>query len=221
MENLWKNCAKTKKLPTPAQRKTARNESRWADIKLSSDGAQKLSDTACVDLGGIAKGYGIDLAVEALKTGGASAGIVDIGGDVRCFGEKPDGTKWKIVVRNPFEPESPKPLGVLEIPGMSVCTSGNYERFFEIDGKHYSHIVNPKTGVPAKGYPSVTVLAPDAKTADAWATTLSITGPKGFELIEKIPESSSVEAMIVVGTRDKYELEMTDGFKKYFHTDSD
>jgi FAD:protein FMN transferase len=214
--SLWKNCAKTKKIPTPAQCKTKRSESRWADIKLLPDGAKKLTSGACVDLGGIAKGYAIDLAVRSLKANGASAGVVDIGGDVRCFGEKPDGGKWSIVIRDPFESGSSKLLGVLKIPGMSVCTSGNYERFVEIDGKHYTHIINPKTGAPAAGYPSVTVLAPDARTADAWATALSVTGPKGFALIEKIPGNSGIEAMIVVGSRDKYELKMTDGFKKYF-----
>lgn len=217
---LWKNCARTKikKLPTPAQRASARNESQWSDIKLlpGDGGAEKLTGSACVDLGGIAKGCAIDLAVRSLKTSGCIAGVVDIGGDVRCFGKKPDGQKWLVVIRNPFEPGTSKPLGTLKIPAMSVCTSGNYERFAEIGGKRYTHIINPKTGKPAAGYPSVTVLAADAGTADAWATALSVTGPDGFALIEKIPNNSGIEAMIVVGNRDKYELKMTDGFSKFF-----
>ena len=215
---LWKSFAKTRKLPTSSQCERERNESQWDDIKLLPGGAEKSADGACVDLGGIAKGYAIDLAVRSLKQNGAFAGVVDIGGDVRCFGEKPDGGKWYVVIRDPFESGSGKRLGVLKIPAMGVCTSGNYERFVEIDGKHYSHIINPQTGVSAAGYPSVTVLAPDARTADAWATALSVTGPKGLELI---PENSGIEAMIVVGTHDKYELKMTDGFKSFFYTESD
>ncbi|MCK5114776.1 MAG: FAD:protein FMN transferase [Phycisphaerae bacterium] len=212
---LWKDSRKTKikKLPTADQIRDERAKSRWSDLRVRVGGAEKSTGGACVDLGGIAKGFAIDLAVRSLQQSGCFAGVVDIGGDVRCFGTRPDGEKWRVAVRDPFEPQGGALLGVLEIPAMSVCTSGNYERFVEIGGKRYTHIINPKTGRPAAGYPSVTVLAPDARTADAWATALSVLGPEGFK---RIPAKSGIEAMVVVGTREKHELKMTDGFRRFF-----
>ena len=206
---LWRDARKNKRLPTTLQIARAVSQCGWDKIELGADSATKKIDDASVDLGGIAKGFGIDQAAEALQAGGMLGGMVNVGGDVRCFGQRVGGGKWRIGVKNPFN--SKELFAIVEIPSGSVCTSGNYERFFEIDSKRYSHIVDPRTGQPVDLAPSVTVFAPTATSADAWATALSVLGEAGLELID---ESSGLEAMLIIGGPEDYRLVMTPGFKK-------
>jgi thiamine biosynthesis lipoprotein len=206
---LWKSCGRENRLPTSEERRLARNQSRWEYIEIDDAGAIKLLDTASVDLGGIAKGYAIDLATEKLIAGGCVGGVVDVGGDVRCFGQKPSRKPWRVAIDDPFQPHSGEVFAILDVRNVAVCTSGNYERFYEIRGKRYSHIINPQTGDPVDTFPSVTVVAPDARTADAWATALSVLGPEGLKLLA----GTKVQAMVVIGTPEKYSWEMTDGFR--------
>ena len=198
-------------LPTKAELLKARKESQWSDIKIFDQGAMRLNKTVSVDLGGVAKGYSIDLATEYLKKAGCVGALVNVGGDIRCFGTHPNGQKWRVSIRNPFAEDPNIPLKVIKISDGAVCTSGNYERRRIIDGVSYSHIVDPRTMRPADLYPSVTVIAPTTMIADAWATALSVLGPDGFKLIEPL----GIEAMIVVGTKDKHEVKMTKRFHKY------
>jgi thiamine biosynthesis lipoprotein len=145
-----------------------------------------------VDLGGIAKGYAIDAAAEALQAAGASSGLVDIGGDLRLFGSPSGGGKWRVEVRRPRGVEE---AIILKLDPCAVTTSGDYARWFPVAGKHYSHIVDPCTGWPVPDVPSVTVVAPDATTADALATGLSVMGAaKGVALVDALP---GVECMMM------------------------
>ena len=102
------------------------------------------------------------------------------------------------------------PLLRIRVADAAVCTSGNYRRFFEVAGERYSHIIDPRTGRPADAAPSVTVVAADAATADAWATALSVLGAGGLALAE---QHESLEAMVVSGTAEKYGIHMTTGFR--------
>jgi len=204
---IWRAARKSKRLPTDLQIAAATGKCGWDKIELHSDSASKKVDGASVDLGGIAKGFGIDQAVAALESSGLSGGMVNVGGDVRCFGRRAGGGKWRIGVRSPFD-GSPT-FAIIKLSAGAVCTSGNYERFFEIDSKRYSHIVDPRTGRPVDRAPSVTVVAPTATAADAWATALSVLGAAGLELIDK---SSGMEAMLVIGGPKDYRLVMTPGF---------
>ncbi len=205
---LWKQAEKDNALPTAAECTVARNASRWEYISLTDAGATKSVAAACVDLGGIAKGFAIDLAVAAMIEAGCVGGIVDIGGDVRCFGLRPSGKPWDVAVTNPFDPDHPRddPLVILQVRDAAVCTSGNYRRFGVIEGKHYSHIIDPRVDRPVDAYPSVTVVAPDATTADAWATALSVLGPDGLKLLPK-----GVDALIVIGTPEQHTYVSTPG----------
>ena len=108
-------------------------------------------------------------------------------------------------VRNPF---GTTPLARLGIRGAAVATSGNYARYTEIDGRRYSHIVDPRTGWPTEATQSVTVVAPTATTADVWATALSVRGPNG---LEQLPEG--IEILMVAGTKDDHQLMCTSGFR--------
>jgi len=203
---LWRDAGQHGALPDATQRKTARALSRWELITLLPDGVVKKSDTARVDLGGIAKGYAIDRAVDILRRAEVSGGLVDIGGDLACFGEPADGPFWSVDLQNPFAAE---PFATLQLREGAVCTSGNYERFTEIDGRRYSHILDPRTGLPADAVPSVTVVAETAMTADVWATALSVLGPAG---LRRLPEG--VEALMVVGDRKEERILATPGLRK-------
>ena len=206
---VWRAAKKSKRLPTDLQIAAAIGKCGWDKIELLADSASKKVDGASIDLGGIAKGFGIDQASGALEAAGLTGGMVNVGGDVRCFGRRADGGEWRIGVRSPFD-GSPT-FAIIKLSRGAVCTSGNYERSFEIDSRRYSHIVDPRTGRPVDLAPSVTVVAPTATTADAWATALSVLGAPGLELIG---ENSGLEAMLVIGGPKDYRLKMTPGFAK-------
>jgi thiamine biosynthesis lipoprotein len=190
---LWKRCAELDQLPTKDELATARAASRWDAFTLSKDGAIKAESLAEVDLGGIAKGYAIDRAVEMMKMAGCVGGLVDVGGDIRCFGTKPGGHPWRIAVR---APSGPQYAGVLELESAAVCTSGDYERFVEIKGKRYSHIIDPRSGMAVDTTPSVTVIAPDATTADCLATAVSVLdSQEGLDLVNSL---EGVECLLIV-----------------------
>jgi thiamine biosynthesis lipoprotein len=211
---LWKGRDRTDELPSAPAIAAARQASRWDDITLLDGGASKTVATAGVDLGGIAKGFGIDRATEALMQNGARGGLVNIGGDVRTFGLLPGGQPWRVGIRSPFDAEPTGHWMVVAVRDAAVCTSGNYERYSTIAGRRYSHILDPRTGWPAEASPSVSVIAPTASLADAWATALSVLGPAGLELLE----GTGIEAMLVLGGPQDYHFARTNGFDAYVDT---
>ena len=164
-------------------------------------------NTSCVrvDLGGVAKGYGIDRAVAAMREAGVAGGLVDVGGDLRVFGKPPRGDRWEVMVRSPLTKGT---IVTLKLTESAVCTSGSYFRFVKIGGRRFSHIIDPRSGQPAAGVASATVLAPDAATADGWATALSVLGQDGLELLPK-----QAEAMLVIGSKDAPRAVVTPGLK--------
>ena len=152
------------------------------DIHL--DGIRLSCDNPAVqlDFGAIGKGYGVDRAIERLREMGISNAIVNAGGDLRAIGSRA-GNPWRIAIRSP---DGGGIFALVSISGdESVFTSGNYERNFVWNGKLYHHIIDPRTGYPAEGSASVTVIHTDAATADAAATALFIAGPKDWHRIAK------------------------------------
>ena len=179
-------------------------------VKFSVDGMR-------VDLGGIAKGYAIDKAVEAMQTCGAIGGMVDIGGDIRCFGAPPRGKDhWLIGLQDPNETTdglgAGEPLLALKLTNAAVATSGGYQRFALIEGKKYSHIIDTKTGYSSDQLASVTIISKNAIDADALATAVSVMGAeKGLALIEKLPQTEA----ILIPSQPKLQLIKTSGAEKY------
>jgi thiamine biosynthesis lipoprotein len=151
-----------------------------------------------IDLGGIGKGYAVDKSVEAMKERGATGGMVDLGGNIRCFGQPPRGqTHWRIGLQDPNvaaeDMDSTKTLLVLAITGESVATSGDYRRFVEVRGARQSHIIDTGTGKGANKLSSDTVIAADATTADALSTAVNVLGPEaGLALIERLPDTEAI-----------------------------
>ncbi len=160
-----------------------------------------------LDLGGVAKGYIVDQALLVMQRNGATAGLISAGGDVAGFGERPDGGAWVIGIQHPRQPE--KLFGTLPLNNAAVATSGDYERYFELDGIRYHHLLDPATGYPARGLTSVTILAPACAEADAWATAIFVLGLEaGLALLEEQP---GLEGLLLYETEDGLRQLMTTG----------
>ncbi len=141
-----------------------------------------------IDLGGISKGYAADKAVETLKKNGIHSGLVSVAGDIKAFGLKPDGKPWKIGIRNPrAKGQEDDIMATIELADMAISTSGDYERSFINDGKRYHHLLNPRTGYPAEGCQSVSIITKEGAFTDAFATGIFILGhEKGIKTLEKM-----------------------------------
>ena len=148
---------------------------RMSDISFNGVEIRSSNPDVDLDFGAFGKGYGIDLAMEHLKELGIKNAILNAGGDLRAIGSR-GGQPWRIAIRSP---NRETPLALLRVEGdESVFTSGDYERKYSYQGKLYHHIIDPRSGYPAEGSRSVTVLHDDATRADAAATALFVAGPK-------------------------------------------
>lgn len=138
-----------------------------------------------IGFGGIGKGYAADRAKDLLLQQGVQSGIVNASGDLTAWGVDAEGKPWKVGIADPDHAD--RPFSYLPVNNMAVATSGNYEKFVVIDGKKYSHTINPKTGLPVTGIKSVTIIAPNAELADAMTTPVMIRGIKaGLGMINQI-----------------------------------
>ncbi|MCE3076218.1 FAD:protein FMN transferase [Chryseobacterium gwangjuense] len=127
-----------------------------------------------IGFGGIGKGYAAEMAKQMLQNRGVTSGIVNASGDLTTWGNQADGKPWTVGIADPDNAK--QPFSYMNITNMAVATSGNYEKFVVINGKKYSHTINPKTGMPVSGVKSVTIFCPNAEIADAMATPVSIMG---------------------------------------------
>ncbi len=149
-----------------------------------------------ITLGGIAKGYAVDRAIEVLRQNGIERALINAGGDIRTIGGKTEEVPWRIALRNPENRE--ECITVIELCDKAIATSGNYERYFSEDAK-MPHIVNARTGCAAQEMMSATVIAENAMDADALSTTIFLLGvEKGMELVERL---SGVEALMITNDR--------------------
>jgi len=159
----------------------------YKNIELDPKGGfvKFLNKDTEVDFGGIAKGYAVDRAKDLLVSRGIKDGLINLGGNIFALGSAPGKKSWKIGIHDPRN--KGKLLYSFELTNKAISTSGNYERFFEIDGKRYSHIINPVTGVPCQGIISVTVVADSAEEADALSTAIFVMGEdKGLQFAKFI-----------------------------------
>ncbi len=171
--------------PTPAQIKAwlAKNP-QMTDIVIKNIQIRSTNPAVRLDLGAVAKGYAVEQIIDHLQALGIKDAILNAGGDIKAIGQHPDGRPWYVGITHPRQKDAVL-AGLDVMPGESVFTSGDYERFFTYQGKRYDHIIDPRTGYPASQTESVTVITSSATRADAAATALFIAGPSQWPSIAK------------------------------------
>ena len=212
---LWRKAKEDGTAPTPEAIAKAKAAVGHENLILDAENrtVKFAAEGMFLDLGGIAKGYAIDKAIEILQATGLKGAMVDIGGDLRCFGTPVNGKPhWLIGLQDPDNEETI--LMTLNIDDMAVATSGDYRRFVIIGDEKHSHIVNPATADSAKDLSSVTIIAREAMAADALATAVTVMGDKkGLELIDAIDNTEA----ILISHGDETTFEKTRGIDLYIH----
>ena len=171
----WGFYKKQNKLPSAQDIIKAKSNVGFNNIIIKKDKIRFNKKGIKIDFGGIAKGFAIDKAIEELERNGFKSGFINLGGNIRTLSKLPkDKENFKIGIKNPKDKN--RLLGTIKIKDNSISTSGNYERYVTINGKRYTHIINPKTGMPVEGMLSVTVVTPFAVEADALSTAIFING---------------------------------------------
>jgi thiamine biosynthesis lipoprotein ApbE len=186
--DLWGFNSERKSVPGDENIEQKLASSGWKNVQMKNDNSIFILNQAKLDFGAVAKGYAVDKAIEVQKLNKVSSALVNAGGEVKSF-----GGNWVVGIQHPRNKN--EIIGKIKLSGMSVATSGDYEQYFEANGKRYHHILNPKTGMPAYGCQSVTVISQENKIADAFATAVFVLGPeKGMELVNKFED---IEALII------------------------
>lgn len=175
-KSFWNFDREMKQLPDPELIKNHLKLVNYRNILLNPDDQTVfLKEKGMrIGFGGIGKGYAAEMAKRQLLQRGVLAGIVNASGDLTTWGNQADGKPWTIGIADPGNAK--QAFSYLNITDMAIATSGNYEKFVLINGKKYSHTINPKTGMPVSGVKSVTIFCPNAEIADAMATPVSIMG---------------------------------------------
>jgi len=156
------------------------------EVRLSRPGVR-------IGFGAIGKGYAANRAIVKIRELGGKSALVNAGGDMVATGVRENGRPWSILIADPRAPD--RVFAELALTEQAVVTSGDYERFMIVDGKRYSHIINPKTGYPVDSLQSATVICPDGELADGLATSIFVMGPvAGMDLINRLPR---VECILV------------------------
>ena len=190
---LWKKAEETNALPSKEDLEHAKSAVGSANIEfLDENHVRLLNRETAIDINGIASGYGADEAARILRENDLHDFLIDTGGELFASGRNCKEESWRIGVSDPRLPagEAGKPtelIDVIELNDMGVSTSGNYEKYYEIQGQRWSHIINPMTGYPQMEVTSATVIAPTATQADVLSTALCVLGAeKGIALIESL-----------------------------------
>ena len=192
-------------MPTKEQIEDALRQSGWRNIKLLNNNRFLRKAEVGLNLGAIAKGYAVDRAIEVVKEQGIKNVLINAGGEIKSL-----GSDWIIGIRDPRNAE--QIVESVNLGEMAIATSGDYEIFFEINGKRYHHILKPSTGYPADSLISVSVLNPSSTMADALATAVFVLGPvRGLEFIENIPNT---EVFMIDKNNRKI---FSEGFVKYMN----
>lgn len=204
---------RTDRRPSDDQIQAVRQEVGYQAIELDEarQSARKLEPRS-LDLSAIAKGHATDLAADIIEEAGIEHYLVEIGGELRINGQKPDGTKWRVAIETPDSRQGF--YRILELSSGAMATSGDYRNFFEEEGVRYSHTIDPTTGAPiSNSLASVTVLADSSALADAYATVFTVLGAeKSLLLADKL----NMSLFIIERTDDGFEASQSRRFIQLF-----
>ena len=210
--DLWEASRERDRLPSQTELQAALSSVDFNQLILDPDGftAFLADPDMTLDLGGSAKGHVVDVAANALREQGITRAFIDAGGDIAVLGRRDRRNPWRIGIADPLNPS--QVLGIVQVEDETIVTSGTYQRFSDIEGRLYHHIVSPIDGFPTEGILSATVIAPSALLGDALSTALMVLGPQESlnVLREHFPQ---VRALIV--TEDR-ELFLSDGMHDVF-----
>ena len=194
-KSLWNFDTTMTSLPTQEAAKKSVRLINYKNIVIDTDHSTVyLKEKGMrIGFGGIGKGYAAECAKRIMQEAGVTSAVVNASGDLTTWGTQPNGDKWTIGIVHPEMADTV--FSYMSISGLSVATSGNYEKFIIIDGKKYSHTINPKTGLPVTGIKSVTIVSTNAEVADAMATPVMIMGiHAGLDMINQITD---IEAIVI------------------------
>ncbi|NOY80814.1 MAG: FAD:protein FMN transferase [Kiritimatiellaeota bacterium] len=205
--DLWGFHRKRRSLPSEAEIRQAREKVGLTKV-LFDDRARTVAFTVpgmFLDMGGIAKGYALDVAVRLAVENGIRRGLIDLGGNIRCLSEPPPGRDaYEIGVRDPFDVK--RMIGTVAVTGAAVATSGNYEQFVVLDGRRFTHIVDPTTGRPVQDVAAVSVLTPRGVDSDVFSTAIFVAGASlARRFVETHPGSGVLIVTVHDGERPKLE----------------
>ncbi|PKA96761.1 thiamine biosynthesis lipoprotein [Flavobacteriaceae bacterium MAR_2009_75] len=195
MDEIWKFDGSMQQMPDSSLIKASIEKVGYHNIVLDSATSSIFLELKGMKIGfgAIGKGYAADKAKVLLMNEGLSAGIINASGDMNSWGVQPNGQPWQVAITNPLNTN--KVFATLPLNNNAVVTSGNYEKYLILNGKRYTHIIDPRTGYPSFGISSVTIFAPSAELADALATSVFVMGKDvGIDRINQIPK---VECILI------------------------
>lgn len=193
VDRIWKFDGTVNQLPQPEVIKASVSKIGYTNIiTQAKDTTVFLALKGMkIGFGSNGKGYAADKTRTLLQSMGVTAGIINASGDLTTWGKKPDGTDWTVGITNPLNKN--QIFSWLPVTNSAIATSGNYEKYIDIEGKRYSHIIDPRTGYPVQGVVSVSVLAPSAELCDALATSVFVLGVEaGLDLINQLKGVSCI-----------------------------
>lgn len=170
-------------LPTPDAIDALRPLVGWGRVQREGQHIFLPQAGMQIDLGGLVKEYAVDRACDVLQAHGVDAALVNLGGDVRALGVKPDGQAWQAGIQHPRQPE--RLLASISLQHMALATSGDYERYIEVQGRRYTHILNPRTGWPVSHWQSVSVQAPTCLLAGSLSSVAMLLGEKALPWLQE------------------------------------
>jgi thiamine biosynthesis lipoprotein len=193
VSSLWSFDNDNPSIPNAKSLKEATHLVNFRKITIDESNVHLKQQGMSLQLGAIAKGYAVDKAMKVLEKNGIRHGLINAGGDLIALGERKDGLPWSIGLQHPRQPE--KLSASFSLSGKAVATSGDYQKYFMQNGTRYHHILDPATGMPARGVISCTIIAETVMDADALATAVFVLGPeKGMALVDSV---DGVEGMMI------------------------
>jgi len=212
--NLWGFGPSGRVLKAPSDELIASVQKRVGYQSIFLKGAEvSKSKNSYIDLSAVAKGYGVDVIAQLLEEHGISSYLVEIGGELRARGLKPDGKEWRIAIEAPGTAVERTIQRIIAVKDVGIATSGDYRNYFEENGVRFSHTIDPLTGRPINHrLASVTVLMPSCAEADALATAMMVMGP---ERGQSFAEKHNINALFIIKTDTGFEERMTSDFSNF------
>jgi thiamine biosynthesis lipoprotein len=193
VSRLWQFDDENPSIPDTKTISQAAGLVNFHNIEIDQSNVRLKQAEMALHLGAIAKGYAVDKAMEVLKNQKIEHALINAGGDLKALGSREDGKPWSIGLQHPRKPE--KMIASFALSNKAVATSGDYQRYFMLGDKRYHHVLNPASGMPARGMISATIIADNVMDADALATAVFVLGKeKGLQLADSL---DGVEAMLV------------------------